>query len=197
MNYPHRLKFPEITFGISFTLCLLILSIPCILRAESVEMNMPAGSYVTRLGTGSIADPSGATHTRQEVEGKVVVAIFSAPNMSQGGRQEKWSDLLANQPDTKVSDKVALFLVEDMSQAGMFRGMALDSMKKQFTPTSRPFLVLDEDGSFLKKFGVPRGKTVILIYDKTSKLRDVEEDLDDQATTIHRIKVITKKLQVE
>ena len=39
-----------------------------------------------------------------------------------------------------------------MSQAGMFKGMALDSMKKQFTPTSRPFLVLDQDGSFLKRF---------------------------------------------
>jgi hypothetical protein len=163
-------------------------------RAESVKMNMPPGNYATQLGTRSIADPSGATHTREDVKGKVVVAIFSAPNMSQGGRQEKWSDLLANKPDTKVSDKVGLFLVEDMSQAGMFKGMALDSMKKQFTPTSRPFLVLDQDGSFLKKFGVPRGKTVILIYDKRSKLRDVEENLDDQDTTIYRIKVITQKL---
>jgi len=166
-------------------------------RADSVKMNMPPGNYATEIGTRSLADPSGATHTRQKVKNQVVVAIFSAPNMSQGGRQEKWSELLANQADTKVSDKVALILVEDMSQAGMFKGMALDSMKKQFTPTSRPFLILDEDGSGLKRFGVPRNKTQILIYDKKGKLRDVETDLDDQATTINRIKAITARLLKE
>ena len=181
----------------SLGLAVLILGASGLGRAESVKMNMPPGNYTTQLGTGSIADPSGATHTRQEVKGKVVVAIFSAPNMSQGDRQEKWSDLLANKPDTKLSDRIGLFLVEDMSQAGMFKGMALDSMKKQFTPTSRPFLILDQDGSFLKKFGVPRGQTVILIYDKRGKLRDVENNLDDEDMTIRRIHVITGRLFAE
>jgi hypothetical protein len=176
---------------------ILLSGISALVRAETVTMFLPEGNYTTRLGTGSIADPSGATHTRKEVKGKVVVAIFSAPNMSQGDRQEKWSDLLANQSGTKVSDDVALFLVEDMSQAGMFKGIALGDMKKQFTPKSRPFLVLDQDGSFLKKFGVPRGATQILIYDKNGTLRDVETDLDDQDKTIHRIHLITKRLLAE
>jgi hypothetical protein len=166
-------------------------------HAEKVEMNLPSGNYAHQLGTGSLADPSGATHTRQEVRHKVCVAIFSAPNMSQGGRQEKWSDLLATQPATKVSDKVGLFLVEDMTQAGMFKGMALDSMKKQFTPHSRPFLILDQTGDVFKRFGVSRGTTVILIYDKEGKLRDVESDLDDQDKTTHRVKEITKQLLAE
>lgn len=179
-------------YGIGlFTFCL---GASGLLRADSVQMNLPAGNYATQLGTGSLADPSGTTHTRQEVKNKVVVGIFSAPNMSQGGRQEKWSDLLATQPSTKVPDKVALILVEDMTQAGMFKGMALDSMKKQFTPNSRPFLILDQDGSVLKRFGVPHGTTRILIYDKRGKLRDVEENLDDQNVTVQRIKVITKRL---
>lgn len=181
----------------SIGLSVLIMGTYGLCRAESVAMNLPAGNYATQLGTRSLADPSGATHTRQEVKHKVVVGIFSAPNMSQGGRQEKWSDLLATQPDTKISDKVALILIEDMTQAGMFKGMALDSMKKQFTPNSRPFLILDEDGSVLKRFGVPHGTTRILIYDKTGKLRDVEDNLDDQATTVGRVKVITKKLLAE
>ena len=178
-------------------LVLLFAGTSSLLHAESVKMILPAGDYAKKLGTHSIADPSGATHTREEVKGKVVVGIFSAPNMSQGDKQEKWANLLANQADTKVSDEVRLFLVEDMSQAGMFKGMALSQMKKEFTPTSRPFLVLDQDGNFFKKFGVARGKTVILIYDKTGALRDVEENLDDQATTIQRIKAITKKLLAE
>jgi hypothetical protein len=172
----------------------LLLGTPALLRAEAVTMVLPEGNYATHIGTRSIADPSGATHTRKEIAGKVVVAIFSAPNMSQGDKQEKWSDLLATQHDTKLSDEIALFLVEDMSQAGWFKGIALSDMKKQFTPHSRPFLILDEDGSVLKKFGVPRGATQILIYDKNGTLRDVETDLDDQDKTIHRIKSITRRL---
>lgn len=138
---------------------LLLAGASSLLRAETVTMYLPEGNYATHIGTRSIADPSGATHTRKEIAGKVVVGIFTAPNMSQGNVQEKWADLLANQADTKISDEVALFLVEDMSQAGMFKGIALGDMKKEFTPNSRPFLILDQDGSVLKKFGVPRGTT--------------------------------------
>jgi len=176
---------------------LLLLGTSGQLRAESVTMNLPEGNYATHIGTRPIADPSGVTHTRKEIAGKVVVGIFTAPNMSQGDVQEKWANLLANQSDTKISDDVALFLVEDMSQAGMFKGIARGDMKKEFTPKSRPFLILDEDGSVLKKFGVPRGTTRILIYDKNGTLRDVEENLDDQDQTIHRIKAITRRLLAE
>ncbi len=185
----------ELVYIIGFSvLCLGTMGLS---RAETVTMNVPGGDYTRQLGTHTISDPSGATHSKKEVLGKVVVGIFSAPNMSQGDKQEKWSNLLANEADTKISDKVALFLVEDMSQAGMFKGIALSEMKKEFTPKSRPFLVLDQDGSVLKLFGVPRGTTQILIYDKKGTLRDVETDLDDQDKVIHRIKVITKKLLAE
>jgi hypothetical protein len=166
-------------------------------HAQDVAMHLPSGNYATEIDTTPLTDPSGATHTRLEVKGKVVVAIFSAPNMSQGGTQEKWSNLLANQSATKLSDSVAMFLVEDMSQAGAFKGIALDNMKKQFTPTSRPFLILDQNGAILKKFGVPRGKTEILIYDRQSMLRDVETDLDDQDMTVNRIRAITAILLAE
>ncbi len=185
------------TLRLLLILSISMLALNGLLRAEVVQMNIPPGDYATKIGTRPISDPSGATHTKKEIAGKVVVAIFSAPNMSQGDAQEKWSDLLSTQPATKISDDVALFLVEDMSQAGMFKGMALSSMKKQFTPHSRPFLILDQDGSVLKKFGVSHNKTEILIYDKTGTLRDVENDLTNQDLTIHRIKSITHRLLAE
>jgi hypothetical protein len=184
--------FQKIAVGIA-----LFLSLALFAQAKDVQMNIPPGNYQYHLGNGKISDPSGTSHTRNEIAGKVVVAIFSAPNMSQGDVQQKWSDLLATNPKTKVNDKVDLLLVEDMSQAGMFKGIALDDMKKDFTPDSRPFLILDETGNVFKKFGVPRGKTEILIYDKKGTLRDVENDLSDQDTTVHRIKVITAKLLAE
>jgi hypothetical protein len=166
-------------------------------RADDVKMSVPSGNYQHQLGTAKLEDPSGTSHTKAEVAGKVVVAIFSAPNMSQGDKQQKWADLLATNPDTKVSSKVSLVLIEDMTQAGMFKGMARSSMKKDFAPGSRPFLILDETGDVFKRFGVAKGTTVVLIYDKNSKLRDVETNLDDEKTADHRIKVISAKLLEE
>src|SRR5277367_884850 len=155
MKTPLLLKITrETLFGLGAGI--LLLGTSSLLQAETVTMYLPEGNYATHIGTRPIADPSGTTHTRKEIAGKVVVGIFTAPNMSQGDVQEKWANLLANQSDTKISDDVALFLVEDMSQAGMFKGIARGDMKKEFTPNSRPFLILDEDGSVLKKFGVPR-----------------------------------------
>jgi hypothetical protein len=162
--------------------------------AATVSMMIPKGFAATNIGTSSLADPSGVTHTRQDVAGRVVVAIFSAPTMGQGNAQEKWSDLLSTEPASKLPDEVALVLVEDMTQAGIFKGMALDSMKKQFAPHERPFLILDQTGNVFKKFGMPKNQTGILIYDKTGALRDVELNLSDQKNTLNRIKAITTKL---
>jgi len=179
---------------IATALCLLALAA----RAEeNVVMNIPPGDYAKKLGNNWLADPDGKRHSRQEIKGKVVVAIFSAPTMSQGSNQKKWANLLADDPATKVPDTVALFLIEDMSQAGWFKGVAKEEMKKDFTEDSRPFLLMDETGAVFKRFGVGKNRTEVLIYDKTGALRDVETDLSDTSVTVQRIKAITTKLLAE
>jgi hypothetical protein len=185
----------------SLSLCLSVSTSPASPAAtrstNDVAMVIPAGDFARTIGPGSLADPSGKNHSTQEIKGKVVVAIFSVPSMSQGEVQEKWAKLLVDQADTKVPDAVSLILIEDMSQAGMFKGAARTSMKKDFTDDSRPFLILDETGAVFKKFGVPRNHTEILIYDKTGSLRDVEIDLKDTKTTDKRIRAICGQLQAE
>ena len=160
---------------------------------HAVSMNIPPGYSAQNLGTAALADPSGTTHTKQEVAGRVVVAIFSAPTPSQGDLQKQWSSVLA----AKLPASVAFILVEDMSEAGMFRGIALGDMKKEFSPRDRPFLILDQTGDFVKRFGVPRDKTVILIYDQKGDLRDVETNLGDQAATVSRVQAIVRRLRSE
>jgi hypothetical protein len=164
-------------------------------RGQDVQMQIPPGDYAHQIGNGSLADPSGAAHTRRDAANQVIVAIFSIPNMSQGSYQEKWADLLAHQPETKLPNSVFLVLFENMAQAGMFKGIARSDMKEQFTKGSRPLVVLDETGAIFKKYGVPPDKTEILIYDKKGTLRDVEQNLADQDATMHRIQLITKKLR--
>jgi hypothetical protein len=70
-------------------------------------------------------------------------------------------------------------------------------LKQQFTKGSRPLVVLGETGSIFKKYGVPRDKTEILIYDKKGVLRDVEVDLSDSNKTVSRIHSFTHALQAE
>jgi hypothetical protein len=178
------------------TAALIMTALP-VARGAEVAMQIPPGDYTRQLGNGSLNDPSGAAHTRREASGQVIVAIFSIPNMSQGSYQEKWADLLAQQPGTKVPASVFLVLFENMSQAGMFKGIARSDMKKQFTKGSRPLVVLDETGAIFKKYGVPPDKTEIVIYDKKGALRDVEQDLSDTDATVNRIQGIVKALQKE
>jgi len=168
-----------------------------VIAEDNVTMNIPPGDYAKKLGNNSFADPDGKRHSRQQVIGRVVVAIFTAPIMSQGDVQQKWANLLATDPSTKLPDTVALFIIEDMSQAGWFKGIARDDMKKAFTEDSRPFLLMDERGEAFKRFGVGRGRTQVLIYDKTGTLRDVETDLKDTDLTVKRIKAITALLLAE
>lgn len=166
-------------------------------RATEVEMVIPPGKYQKNLGNQAMRDPTGTSHSHREIAGRVVVAIFSVPDMAQGDRQQRWSTLLADNPKTMLPKKIVLLLFEDMSQAGAFKKRAMSDMKKEFTPDSRPFLIIDADGKAFKKFGIPRNTTEIRIFDKKGKLRDVETDLDNEKLTLARITAITTKLQAE
>lgn len=161
--------------------------------SAAVSMTIPSGYQAKNLGSSVVADPTGVTHTKKEVAGKVVVALFSAPTPSQGDLQKQWSNGLA----AALPKSVAFILVEDMTQAGLFKGIALSDMKSEFSPHDRPFLVLDQNGAVVKKFGVPRDKTVVLIYDTTGKLRDVEANLGNAGAATARIVAIAKQLQAE
>jgi hypothetical protein len=182
-------------FGMKKISCALAVAGAVLLGAgalsAAVTMTIPSGYFAKNLGKSALADPSGVAHTKEEVAGKVVVALFSAPTPSQGDLQKQWSSGLAD----ALPKSVAFVLVEDMTQAGLFKGIALSEMKKEFSPHDRPFLILDQNGAVVKKFGVPKDKTVVLIYDTKGKLRDVETNLGDQSAEITRIVAIAKQLQ--
>ena len=163
-----------------------------ILGVETPKMFIPDGNYAKKIGNHSLDDPSGKSHNRQEVLNQVVVAIFSIPNMSQGGKQERWAELLADNSKTKLNDKIALFLIEDMKQSS-FRGMARNRMEKEFHPKVRPFLLLDETGKVRERFGVPPNTTAVLIYDKESNLRHVE-NTPPTLESAQRVKIIAEGL---
>ena len=68
-------------------------------------------------------------------------------------------------------------------------------MQKKFAIKKRPFPLLDETGDTFKRFGIPRDRTEILVFDKQGTLRDVEQELGDQQKTDERLKAITQELE--
>jgi hypothetical protein len=158
-------------------------------------MMIPSGQRGARVGSDPLSDPAGEVHTHLAISGRVGVVIFSVPDMSQGPSQRRWSRILANDPASMLPDSVALVLVEDMAAAGPFRDEARHDMTDQFKRKKRPLLLLDESGAIFQQYQISRNRTEILIFDQGGRLRDVEQNLDDQQATIGRIKSITSELQ--
>jgi hypothetical protein len=138
------------------------------LEAQTV----PSG-YRTSIPVGSLRDPQNMVHAFNGKLTRPIVAIFSIPNMSQGGTQERWASALADDPGTRLPDTVGLFLVEDMVTG--FSDLARKEMKKQYVPGQRPVVLLDEDSAIREKFGVAKGKTCVLVYSRENKLAYVQE----------------------
>jgi hypothetical protein len=127
-----------------------------------------ASSYRASIPVGSLRDPHTILHSFNGNLTRPVVAIFSIPTMSQGGIQERWAEALADDPKTRLPDSVGLYLVEDMV-TGM-REVARKQMKKQYKSGQRPVVLLDEDSAIREKFGIPKGKTCVLVYSRQNRL---------------------------
>ncbi|ACD82111.1 hypothetical protein [Candidatus Methylacidiphilum infernorum] len=158
---------------------------------------IPYEGYAHHLPFPFLIDPLGIKHPREMFIGKISVFIVSVPNMSQGRKQEKWAKLLGEDPKTKLPSEVALILVEDISHAGFFKAMALSHIKKHFDEHSRPFPVIDYNGTLTRDFGVAKNSTQILIYDKSGNLYEVEKNLDNVDLTLNRIHKAIQRLERE
>lgn len=149
--------------------------------------------YRASIPAGSLPDPHGNVYSTDGKLSRPVLGIFSVPNLTQGARQEKWADYLADQEETRVPSGVGFYLIEDM-EATAFREMARKRMEQVYKTGARPVVLLDEKGAMRKKFGIPEGKTVILLYDKKNHLRYVEEGPATEESVKRLHKVIQKIL---
>jgi hypothetical protein len=118
---------------------------------------------------------------------------FHNHTVSQGEAQRQWAELLDNEATPLVPSSIGLYLVEDMNAAS-FRELARSRIKRKYKEGSRPVFLLDKNGATRRKFGVPQGKTVVLIYDKNNRLRLAisGEPIDSAIAQIKEtIKIIT------
>jgi hypothetical protein len=183
---------PQALLKLLGALLLLVLSLGT--ACADARMMVPLGQRGEEVDENPLGDPAGAVHGRLAIGGRVGVVIFSVPDMSQGPSQRRWSRFLADDPASMLPGSVALVLVENMAEAGPFQEQARHEMAEQFKRKKRPFLLLDDTGATFRRYEIPRDRTEILVFDQSGRLRDVEQDLDDQQATIARIKTITSQL---
>ena len=113
-----------------------------------------------------VRDPAGVIHTHKELLKRGAVVVVTIPNAKHGAFQSTWSNHLEKQMPVGGP---RLVIVEDLSQSNV-RENALKSMKAKFKPGQKTMLLLDEDGSLRRAFGVQNDETVVLIYSENGKL---------------------------
>ena len=181
--------------SLSTAALLLLAAAPCY-AASPVVMTIPPGHYAKKMGNNTVKDSSGAVYGKEDVKGRVCVAIFITPNLAEGVKRH-WAYLLADKPSTKLPNSVALVMIENIAAAGGFKKMPMTATRSDFVKGERPLTVLDYSGRVFKRFGISDKKTQILIFDKKGRLRDVESDLSDRVLTLKRIRAITAHLEKE
>lgn len=114
----------------------------------------------------SVKDPANMVHTQQELLERGAVVLVTIPNFKHGIIQSTWSQHLEKQIP---AGGPRLVIVEDLSQSNL-RENARKSMKDAFKPGQATLLLLDEDGSLRRAFGIQNDETVVLIYGKDGSL---------------------------
>lgn len=141
----------------------------CAFASISLAQNPSLSGFPSSIPPSSLKDPLGNIHTSTGKLIQPVVVIFSVPSMAQGDNQKGWAKALGTDSATKLPNSVGFYLVENMNQAG-FGSVARNEMKKKYRLGDRPVLLLDEDGSESKTFGIPRNTTCVLVYSRSNKL---------------------------
>jgi hypothetical protein len=150
-----------------------------------------SNKYLKSIPAGSLPDPHGKIYKTDGKLSRPVIAIFSVPDWSQGPIQDKWAKQLVDNPETKLPDHVGLYLIEDMSGT-MFREIARKEITKQYISGDRPIILIDEQGTYRKRFNVDKGETCVLVYDQNNQLRLIEKGkATDEAVKNIRSTVLT------
>ena len=136
----------------------------------------------------SLKDVSGFTHTADEFLAHGGVIIVTAPNLSQGDAQHAW-DAAFNGVAWPAGGP-CFALVQDMSQS-WFRGIVLGEMKEKYNPKGQPWLLLDEQGTVRKAFGLGENETVAFAFAPGGKRLGVETGTGTKERAARLVKLLT------
>jgi hypothetical protein len=142
------------------------------LAAIAALLSLAAGSpFPQTLPAFTLQDPLGKTFASAALVRRGLVVVVTAPTYSQGDAQESWDrafDGLAWSEDGPT-----FAMVQDMSQS-WFRKTVLGRMREKYDGKSPPWLLLDEDGSVRRAFGLEKNATVAFAFSPGGRRLAVE-----------------------
>ncbi|WP_347275520.1 hypothetical protein [Candidatus Kuenenia sp.] len=174
-------------------LTIVLTSVSCTEKAHT--LGVPGSPpFAQTLPDFSLNDPNGNTFTNESISKDGIVLVVTAPILKNKSAQEKWNKYLLK---AKAGSKAKLAFMEDM-QPSLFKGVAIKGMKKDYKFGKEPILLIDNDGEIRRALKVPKGKTIILVYDRDGKLVHLEAgkpSAQAAETMWKKVKGTDKKIQ--
>ena len=150
---------------------------------------------VESLPSFNLPDPSGASHTNAELNGKKTIIVVTVPTKEQGGNQKAWVSGIIEQNPGAGKD-YNLILLQDMTQSGN-KEMVMDNLKKSWKPGNPTLILVDDAATFRSALEAQRGlmtdKTTVLVYDESGKL----VYFDRTKPTVTAVKALSGKLSAK
>lgn len=132
------------------------------LAAVAALCSLAAGPvFPETLPAFSLADPLGKTFASAALVRHGLVVVVTAPTYSQGDAQEAWDRAFDGLAWPEGGPTYAM--VQDMSQS-WFRKTVLGRMREKYDGKAPPWLLLDEDGSVRRAFGLEKNATVAFAF---------------------------------
>lgn len=200
------------TLLIAFALVLL-----CLAHAMAAEKNEPAkvkqaesrrtgkgangsGEYAEKVPEFSLKDPLGVVQDSQSLYApNGMLIMLTVPNLTQYEKQKQWEKCIAKLPwPARYAPRRVL--LEDLSQQETFKDRVRTMMAEKYNPQGDIKVVVDEDGSVRRNFGVQNNETVILLIDAKGKVIHneadfVEADMDSARRLMGQVRELSETAQ--
>lgn len=141
---------------------LSLISTRDVLAAEQSDV----GAFASKLPNFSLKDPVGKMFTSKDLSRDGLVLVVTAPILKAESAQKGWDQHLMK---AKAGSKAKLVFLEDM-QPSLFKGKAMNGMKKEYKPGKEPILLIDHSGNIRRALKVSAKSTVVLVYSQSGEL---------------------------
>jgi len=151
------------------------------------------GQYVPEVPEFVIKDPLGTDIVSASLYNKTgMLLMLTVPNLTQYEKQKAWENYMEKHP-WPTANAPQRVLLEDLSQQETFKNKVRGMMKEKYDPKGSVVVLVDEDGSVRRGFGVQQNETVILLVDNSGRIihneaDEVEPDYEAAKRLIHQVR---------
>jgi len=135
-----------------------------------------SGAFCEFVPSFTLKDPLGSDIESNKLYSQNGMLIMvTVPNLTQYEKQKRWEKCIEKfaWPEFNAPKKV---VIEDLSQQETFKEKVRNMMKEKYEPNGEYTVLVDEEGSVRRQFGVLENETVLLVVDPRGNVIHHERD---------------------